>query len=137
MMQMVHLVVAVLPMGELCFTHLHFELLCSPWVLLCPINADFIFTSYCGSTTDHCSAASGCQSGCTDSTSTAAVQSTTKVASTSTTQEPVIAPVTSTLAPAAASNAPVTTDGSCGVSNGGTVCGNWPNGNCCSMYGFW
>ena len=55
----------------------------------------------------------------------------------STTQEPVIAPVTSTLAPAAASNAPVTTDGSCGVSNGGTVCGNWPNGNCCSMYGFW
>lgn len=32
--------------------------------------------------------------------------------------------------------AAVTTDGTCGAGNGNTVCGNWPNGNCCSMYGF-
>lgn len=103
-----------------------------------------IFTvfSYCGSTTDHCLASNGCQNGCTGSQSSSAAKTTTTAAagsapSSSTTQEPVIAPVTSTLTPAAASSAPVTTDGSCGTANGGTVCGNWVNGNCCSMYGFW
>ncbi|ATZ50700.1 Bcgo1 [Botrytis cinerea B05.10] len=96
---------------------------------------------YCGSTTDHCLASNGCQNGCTGSQSSSAAKTTTTAAagsapSSSTTQEPVIAPVTSTLTPAAASSAPVTTDGSCGTANGGTVCGNWVNGNCCSMYGF-
>ena len=28
-----------------------------------------------------------------------------------------------------------TTDGSCGAANGNTVCGNWPEGACCSQYG--
>ncbi|KAL8825407.1 MAG: hypothetical protein Q9191_004439 [Dirinaria sp. TL-2023a] len=28
-----------------------------------------------------------------------------------------------------------TTDGTCGVNNGNTVCGNWPQGSCCSQYG--
>ncbi|RAL58849.1 hypothetical protein DID88_009158 [Monilinia fructigena] len=97
---------------------------------------------YCGSTSGHCSVVDGCQSGCTDGASTtaaggaASTSAPARTASSSTTQEPVIAPVTTTLTPAAASNAPVTTDGSCGVTNGGTVCGDWPNGNCCSMYGF-
>jgi hypothetical protein len=31
---------------------------------------------------------------------------------------------------------PSTTDGTCGTKNGGTVCGNWPSGNCCSGSGF-
>ncbi|KAK4495059.1 hypothetical protein PRZ48_013386 [Zasmidium cellare] len=31
---------------------------------------------------------------------------------------------------------PVTTDGTCGADNDGTICGDWPRGGCCSMYGF-
>lgn len=27
-----------------------------------------------------------------------------------------------------------TTDGTCGKANGNTVCGSWPQGNCCSRY---
>ncbi|KAL9043525.1 MAG: hypothetical protein Q9214_003292 [Letrouitia sp. 1 TL-2023] len=50
---------------------------------------------------------------------------------TSSTQEPVIGKPTN-----GPSNGPVTTDGTCGASNGGTVCGNWPQGSCCSGYGF-
>jgi hypothetical protein len=34
------------------------------------------------------------------------------------------------------SDAPTTTDGSCGYSNGGSVCGHWGSGNCCSSSGF-
>lgn len=30
----------------------------------------------------------------------------------------------------------VTTDGSCGAKFGNTVCGNWAQGSCCSMYGY-
>ncbi|PGH06958.1 hypothetical protein GX51_01996 [Blastomyces parvus] len=29
-----------------------------------------------------------------------------------------------------------TTDGLCGPDNGNTICGDWPNGSCCSAYGF-
>ncbi|KAH6671797.1 hypothetical protein B0J14DRAFT_81085 [Halenospora varia] len=83
---------------------------------------------YCGKTDGHCLVANGCQNGCSGGTAPP---------SSTTTGEPVIAPVTSTLHPSATATAAVTTDGSCGTSNGNTVCGNWPNGNCCSMYGFW
>ena len=39
-------------------------------------------------------------------------------------------------APAAAGGGgPVTTDGTCGAGNGDTVCGDWPQGGCCSLYG--
>src|ERR1700760_4983796 len=31
----------------------------------------------------------------------------------------------------------ITTDGTCGTQNGGTICGNWPSGSCCSPYGWW
>lgn len=34
------------------------------------------------------------------------------------------------------SNAPVTTNGTCGVANGSAVCGNWPQGSCCSAGGY-
>ena len=30
---------------------------------------------------------------------------------------------------------PITTDGTCGASNGNTVCGNWEKGSCCSLFG--
>ena len=30
----------------------------------------------------------------------------------------------------------VTTDGTCGTTYGGTVCGDWIKGSCCSMYGW-
>ena len=29
-----------------------------------------------------------------------------------------------------------TTDGTCGATNGGKTCVGWPQGECCSMYGF-
>jgi hypothetical protein len=29
-----------------------------------------------------------------------------------------------------------TTDGMCGSQNNGTVCGDWPEGSCCSEYGY-
>ena len=38
-------------------------------------------------------------------------------------------------APAPAAEGPVTTDGTCGAANGGTICGDWPQGGCCSLYG--
>jgi hypothetical protein len=81
------------------------------------------FYRYCGSTLGHCLVSNGCQNGCTQGQSP-----------TTTNGEPVIVTATGTTPP----NAEVTTtDGTCGVSNGNTVCGNWPNGNFCSMYGFW
>ncbi|CZR63858.1 related to glyoxal oxidase precursor [Phialocephala subalpina] len=55
---------------------------------------------------------------------------------TTTSQEPVIGTVSATMPPESTATAAVTTDGTCGAGNGNTVCGNWPNGNCCSMYGF-
>ncbi|KAH8896611.1 DUF1929-domain-containing protein [Thozetella sp. PMI_491] len=79
---------------------------------------------YCGNSVLHCG--DGCQSGPCLSLSSSA------------------APVTpsSSKGPSAASTAAtepttaVTTDGTCGTSYGGTVCGNWPQGNCCSMFGY-
>ncbi|KAK9464585.1 glyoxal oxidase N-terminus-domain-containing protein [Lipomyces arxii] len=54
-----------------------------------------------------------------------------------TSAEPVLGkPSVSTVAPAAHSTLPVTTDGTCGLANGGTVCGDWSFGSCCSQYGY-
>jgi len=75
---------------------------------------------YCGNDTAHCGA--GCQNGpCTGSSSSSSSLSLSS---------------TSTSASSTASAGSVTTDGSCGAGNGNTVCGNWPNGACCSQYGF-
>jgi len=30
----------------------------------------------------------------------------------------------------------ISSDGTCGIQSGGTVCGDWPLGSCCSMYGW-
>ncbi|KAF3941488.1 hypothetical protein ABW19_dt0210445 [Dactylella cylindrospora] len=80
---------------------------------------------YCGVTRDHCDVSLGCQSGC-------ALRP--RVTS-SRASEPKI-----TAVPGRGSgNGPPTTDGTCGAQNGGTICGNWPQGlpkGCCSMYGF-
>jgi len=69
---------------------------------------------FCGSTPAHCLITNGCQLGCTNAM-----------------------PATVTGEPKLSPTAKVTVDGTCGSSNGGTVCGGWPNGNCCSMYGYW
>ncbi|KAK5114626.1 hypothetical protein LTR62_002198 [Meristemomyces frigidus] len=83
---------------------------------------------WCGNTALHCLVSDGCQSGCSASSAAAS-------ASTVPLSEPVIVPASSTFGGAAATGA-VTTDGSCGAGNGGTVCGGWSLGGCCSMYGF-
>ena len=51
--------------------------------------------------------------------------------------EPAIEPQNgaAAAAPAAVNDGPVTVDGTCGASNGGTVCGNWDRGSCCSLFG--
>ena len=53
----------------------------------------------------------------------------------SATGEPVIAPAATPLGRMLVASESVTVDGTCGVGNGGTICGNWPQGSCCSMYG--
>ncbi|KAK9236384.1 glyoxal oxidase N-terminus-domain-containing protein [Lipomyces kononenkoae] len=54
-----------------------------------------------------------------------------------TTGEPVIGkPTISSVAVSLQSTAPFTTDGTCGIAHGGTVCGDWIYGNCCSQYGY-
>ena len=72
-----------------------------------------------------CSVAEGCQSGC-DGGGTP----TTLVTSSSSSQEPVLGKPT-----VAPSTGVETTDGTCGAINDNTVCGNWPQGSCCSLYG--
>ena len=84
---------------------------------------------YCGKSTDHCGA--GCQSGCTNpSGGTNPTQSKTVAVSSSSSQEPILGKPTT-----APGTGPPTTDGTCGAANGNTVCGNWPQGSCCSAYG--
>ena len=88
---------------------------------------------YCGKTDGHCLVANGCQSGCTAANGgTTATQATTTRPPTSTSQEPVLGSPSATGTP---NNGVPTKDGSCGAANGGTVCGSWPQGGCCSMYG--
>lgn len=67
---------------------------------------------------------------------TSSVASHQQAVTTSTTSrsEPVIGSQTSA-GPAASSTGAVTTNGQCGATNNGTVCGNWHLGSCCSMYG--
>ena len=72
-----------------------------------PSGACCSINGFCGNTTAYCG--SGCQSGPCVGTSTPSASPT----------------------PGA-----VTTNGSCGSQNGGTVCGNWPSGSCCSPAGF-
>lgn len=87
-----------------------------------------------------CLTANGCQNGCTDAASSSAAPNqpanptsasvVTQLVTSS--QEPILGSPTSN---AAAPTGKVTTDGSCGAGNGNTICGNWPQGSCCSMYG--
>ncbi|KAI9655834.1 MAG: hypothetical protein M1821_005269 [Bathelium mastoideum] len=110
---------------------------------------------WCGSSPAHCEVSQGCQSGCTDSLfpgeqgsftsshppsinlmayiASAATASTSAAAS----SEPVLGPPpASTASTVPQPTGPVTTDGTCGAAHGGTVCGNWYRGSCCSQYGF-
>jgi hypothetical protein len=87
----------------------------------------FDIDRWCGRTDDHCLRTRGCQSGCAGATpGTSATPST----STESAAEPVLG--VPTFAPPTGE---VTTDGNCGALNGNTVCGNWPEGGCCSLYG--
>lgn len=77
---------------------------------------------WCGDTHTHCG--KGCTSGCTipDPTTTSPAASGT--------EEPVLGKPST--APATGS---ATTDGTCGAGNGNTVCADWRQGSCCSLYG--
>lgn len=90
---------------------------------------------YCGSTDGHCLKANGCQNGCKDTTpvqSAAPTTTATRPPSSTTSGEPVLGKPSATGSPTGAS----TTDGTCGAKFGNTVCGNWAQGSCCSMYGY-
>ncbi|CAO2657437.1 Nn.00g035630.m01.CDS01 [Neocucurbitaria sp. VM-36] len=94
---------------------------------------------YCGSTDGHCLAANGCQNGCKDSSPVVSSKAdptpaVSRPPSSTTSGEPVLgkpSSVTSTKA----TGVP-TTDGTCGAKFGNTVCGDWAQGSCCSMYGY-
>ena len=92
---------------------------------------------WCGNTPDHCGA--GCQNdfggGCTGGGGGGGggtpTTPTKPADSASATGEPVLGSPTP-----GGTNGGVTTDGTCGANNKNTVCGNWPQGSCCSLYGF-
>ncbi|KAI4722115.1 galactose oxidase [Aureobasidium sp. EXF-10727] len=100
---------------------------------------------YCGNTDGHCLAANGCISGCKSAAPTSAPPTSAVVSSvapsnvntaapSSTTGEPIIS-----AAPSSAGSAPtgtVTKDGTCGATYDNTICGDWAQGSCCSMYGY-
>ena len=77
---------------------------------------------WCGNTIAHCG--TGCISGCSSTPPRAGSPAT------SATEEPALGKPT-----AAPANGPTTIDGTCGAGNSNTVCGNWPKGSCCSLYG--
>lgn len=83
---------------------------------------------HCGTTQNHCSVDDGCQHGCSNSFRFGLRDLSTTTAH----LEPVIKGPTTIMAAGGMD----TKDGSCGAKNNNTVCGNWVNGNCCSMYGF-
>lgn len=59
------------------------------------------------------------------------------LATSSSAGEPVLGQDTTAIASATpAPTGAVTTDGTCGATHGGTVCGDWPMGSCCSSYGW-
>ncbi|KAK9259878.1 glyoxal oxidase N-terminus-domain-containing protein [Lipomyces tetrasporus] len=83
------------------------------------------------------SSASASSSSLSSSSSSSSSSYSSSFVQASTTGEPVIGkPSISSVAPAAQSTLPVTTDGTCGITSGGTVCGDWIFGNCCSQYGY-
>ena len=81
---------------------------------------------YCGKTEEHCLISNGCQSGCTDNSPPSQSLSTIPLS------EPTLFRPTTSASASSATGA-VTADGTCGAAHGGTVCGNWPLGSCCSM----
>lgn len=77
-----------------------------------------------GSTQDHCGA--GCISGCTG-----------RPLQSSEASRPALGEPTVGQTNASPMYQDTTTaDGTCGKAFGGTACGDWPNGSCCSMYGW-
>ncbi|KAI9808602.1 MAG: hypothetical protein M1825_003752 [Sarcosagium campestre] len=88
---------------------------------------------WCGKTDDHCQKSKGCQNGCDATAPSSPGLPPPKPPKASQTTEPKLEiPSTGGEKP----TGDVTKDGSCGASNKNTVCGNWPLGSCCSMYGF-
>ena len=100
---------------------------------------------WCGSTQAHCEVFQGCQSGCIndahgsilDASNVVSAASSSAAASAAASSEPVIGPPpASTASNVPQPTGPATTDGTCGITNGGTMCGDWYKGPCCSQYGF-
>ncbi|KAF1842338.1 carbohydrate-binding module family 18 [Cucurbitaria berberidis CBS 394.84] len=96
---------------------------------------------YCGSTDGHCLAANGCQNGCKDSTPVIssradATPAVSRPPSTTTSGEPVLGKPSSVVSAKPSPTGVPTTDGSCGAKFGNTICGDWAQGACCSMYGY-
>lgn len=95
---------------------------------------------YCGTTDGHCLVANGCQNGCKDGAPTTLAATPTpaisRPPSSTTSGEPVLGLPSSVVNAPVEPSAIITTDGSCGATFGNTVCGDWAQGSCCSMYGY-
>ncbi|CCU77579.1 unnamed protein product [Blumeria hordei] len=97
----------------------------------------------CGSTPSHCLQENGCQSGCSFSFYSLGLNlfrpfknywRRPKIS-----QEPVLhqpAQLEDKVESYPSTHEVETQDGTCGANNHGTVCGNWPSGDCCSLYGY-
>jgi hypothetical protein len=85
--------------------------------------------------------ANGCQNGCKDAapapvTTADPTPAISRPPSTTTSGEPVLGKPTTVADTPATPTGISTTDGSCGANFGNTICGNWAQGSCCSMYGY-
>ena len=87
---------------------------------------------WCGKTPEHCLTSNGCQSGCRTPSKASPTTLLSQSTSTGALSEPIISPNTATSG-VPTPTGPVTTDGTCGAANGGTICGDWHLGSCCSM----
>ena len=96
---------------------------------------------YCGTTDGHCLVANGCQNGCKDGAQVSqappvASSAVTRPPSSTTSGEPVLGKPSSVVSAHPSPTGVPTVDGSCGAKFGNTICGDWAQGSCCSMYGY-
>ena len=94
---------------------------------------------WCGNAPDHCLGMNACQFGCmtgpfppSHPPPAEPMKPGDPKSSATPLSEPVIGEPTTTAAISEPS-ASITTNGMCGAANGGTICGDWFRGSCCSM----
>ncbi|KAF2747458.1 carbohydrate-binding module family 18 [Sporormia fimetaria CBS 119925] len=89
---------------------------------------------YCGNTDGHCLPANKCQNGCTGGDPTNPTEPE-EIPEGEEGKEPVLG-APDDIPPNTLPEGEVTKDGTCGARFENTICGDWEQGPCCSMYGY-